>query len=307
MKPPYIIASLGLICILILSACTTTQSMTRVDQAEVLEISSQWERRAEEENDAILFALEHPRQGVQARLHRLPTHYLPDALPLWALAWAHVQFPEVQNISIDAPDEHTRRLTMVAIDAHGKAQGFELRLFNEGSWSYLLELRGTPEVMEGHGSSLAEELSRGILFPSTEPEARASQESTSLQTDFEGLRFTLEAAPWRVQREDETFLSFALDARLIEGRVLVETLPYPITAARYAAIATGREDLQEGAKNHGTVEVIEAVEGPIEMTRRRRFITSGLYGYQIAVWTPDALYDQNRRLIDEVLDSIEVD
>lgn len=310
MKPLYIIASLALVCSFVLSACTTTQSLTRLDQAEALELSNHWERRAEREDEAILFAVEHPGQGVQARLHRLPIQYLPDALPFWALAWALEQFEEVQEISIDgigAPDEQIRRLKMVAIDGQGAAQGFEFRLFNQGPWSYLLELWGLPEVMEGKGSAMADELSRGILFNAIGAGTRGAEEHTSLQTELEGLRLTLEAPTWRVSIEDEAFVSFALDAHLIEGRVLVEALPYPITAARYAAIATRIEHPIEGVQTIDSLDVIEAVGGPIKMTRHRRFITSGLRGYQIVIWTPEALYEQNRRLIDAVLDSIEVD
>jgi hypothetical protein len=196
---------------------------------------------------------------------------------------------------------------MIAIDGQGEAQGFELRLFNRGPWSYLLELWGAPEVMEGDGSAMADELSRGILFDSIGAGTRGAEKHTFLQTELEGLRLTLEAATWRVRIEDEAFVSFALDAHLIEGRVLVEALPYPITAARYAAIATRIEPPIEGVQTIDSLDVIEAVGGPIEMIRHRRFITSGLRGYQIVLWTPEAIYDQNRHLIDGVLDSIEVD
>ncbi|MFU8806893.1 MAG: hypothetical protein ACNA8W_24005, partial [Bradymonadaceae bacterium] len=253
---------------------------------------------------------------VQARFHRLPTLYLPEALPVWALAWARSHFHEVEDVSIDSIDVPTRgaqRLQMRTSSDDGVSQRFDLRLFNRGTASYLLETWGEPEVMADQGEALVTELIRGLRVPED-----SSEEDTGGSTlaELDGLRLTLPDGHWRSTR-DGSMISFALDGRLIEGVVLAEILPYPLSPVDYGAVALGNERNQDmitsvAGGSLGTEgafhDIRMEIEGPtIEYTRHHRFVTSGVRAYQIVLWTPSALYEQNRLIMERVLATTELD
>jgi hypothetical protein len=313
--------------------CQSSVRMTRPGADASLNRPVDWIREQDEEADGILFQIRHPIQPARVRLRRLETAISRQAHDPWARLWLAKSFDDVTVEAAKPSKVGGNQATTLVSRATGHAQGghaqgghaqgghaqdgdeaaisHELVLTNAGAQTYLLEAWGSPDAMKRTSTARRRvieslELSPAAGTPTPSPAKRVelSQGGVRLALPaFQGARVDMK---WQSERVSEHRIVFELPSHLIEGEVLIENLDYPIDALTYAETATGVDVGDDTADANGvTIRGAARDAAPISMHTTRRFLTSGERGVQIAVSTPDALYETNSEVIDSLVETLE--
>ncbi|QDG54423.1 hypothetical protein FIV42_27865 [Persicimonas caeni] len=288
--------------------------MTRPDADASLSRPDDWLRERNREAAGTLFQIRHPVEPVRMRLRRLETPVTQFAHESWALLWLDSAFDIVDS---DAPERATADgregvSVRVRFSDADETIAHELFVANAAGETYVLEAWGHPEAM-----ARTEEARRFILqsvdFPANEQEKPS--EATTEQTEIEGNGWRLVLpgvdgsvvnSKWLVEHRDEQTSVVALPSHLIEGELRSESLDYPIDAVKYAETALGAKVEAQGDRHDVIVRQNAKANARTPMYTIYRFITRGERGVQIAVSTPQALYEKNPKVVDALVDSLEL-
>jgi hypothetical protein len=318
---PSTLSRLGIALLFALSAgvlpgCRTVELMSRPDDGATMARPEDWARAAS--RDGVLFELEHRLEPVRIRLRRLPAPIAKDAHIAWALLWLEETFDAVEIIERATSTVSGARATLIRAQIGDADHDLieQLHVVNRAGQTYVLEIWGAATALDKTAED-RREIVASVVLPSAAAEASESgnlpgiQESRLWKLTLPDPALPALEASWHIDSLSPDAWRLRLPARLITAEVTGEKLDYPVDATTYARVALEHISKRDGTTIlpvPGSREVRVAdifdEQNLVPMHVEYRFITRGERAVQIAVSTPVALYENNREVIEALVDSV---
>ncbi|MFP4597184.1 MAG: hypothetical protein ACLFVJ_02970 [Persicimonas sp.] len=312
-----LVVALGAVLLAVASSgCQSMERMSRPDAHASIERPEDWPRERAEETHGVLFEIHHPEQPVRIRLRRLEPALMSQAHPIWAEMWLEASYDALGDVEAEPVQIDGRRATR--LDANVTDNGDELLIdmlvVNAGADSFVLEAWGPRSAMEETAETRRRIVDSVEFAGATKPDRASEDDREPTYATADGWRLRLPAidgaglgATWQVEQISEGRVVLELPSQLIEAELFAERLPYPIDATRYAKIALDLDEAPSSDDPHDAVVRVDDDSHRVPMVHTYRFITRGGRAAQVVVSTPEALYDNNQALVDEVLEGLEAD
>ena len=329
-----------------LTGCQTLEPMKRADEGAALGRPANWasvdenpashpDGRPGEVEGAPIFELAHQSSDVQVRFQRVKTPMIAQAHAPWTLLWLDELFDDVEIIQVkNAPLAGVDALRVdAAYRARDESIRDELWLLNQNGATYLLEFWGTPDAMEQTSDErrkIRESLT--LSTPNSEEQSTDDDSSGEARNIFKShetpyWRIELPQANagsndeasdiegvWRMDLLDENAWKFHLPARLITVEILAEELDYPLETTIYAQKSLKRQQNTENLRilSDSTSFAGEMAAGILNsaglapMAVQYYYLTDEKRALQLVVSTPETLLDVNQPLIDQLVQSLQI-
>jgi hypothetical protein len=302
---------------LALASCQISQTLTDADRAVSLRVDKDWVRLPDREGDGTILRARHATHGLELELQALSSPIRLSAAPVWARAWLSSRYG-----SVDATDGDDIRVsgypaTRFAIAVPSRNLSFEYAAVNAGGTTYLLTVWGDPQAFTAWDSSIAG-VADGLDLPTSDSTDSLACRDETKQLELDSLTLSLAREPtdgpqicdvWNTQGSANQ-IDWSLDSRLLTGLIRTEELPYEIPAGQYRDVFLERTD-PDGARTEflddvalGAAVRLQRDTKPVDMTDTYVFLTRGERGWLVQLSTPTALMDDNRDVIDSIIDSL---
>jgi hypothetical protein len=305
-----------LVAVLLSTACQTTRQLTDAGSGATLELDNDWEK-IDDEREGTVFRARRLEPDLELRVETLSSPLRLSAAPVWTRAWLSERYDAVE--ADESTDVRVSGYPAVrfGVSATERGLSFEYVAVNAGGTTYLLTVWSDRDAFEAWEGSV-DALAGGLRLPdSTGTDSLACREQTKSVSSM-GLTIDLPAEStdgaqicdvWNT-RGDRERVTWSLDSRLLTGFARSEALPYAIGPEEYRDIFIERmAPEQERTKMLDDVELgrvirIRRETDSIEMTDTYVFITRDERAWLVQLSTPTALMDDNRAVIDAIIDSL---
>jgi hypothetical protein len=298
----------GLLLAAVAVGCQTMEPMSRPDAEATLERPGDWVREGQREENSVLYFIRHPSEPVHVQLRRLDQPLVEAAHPVWVQLWLEELYDGVDEVEVSSQPLEGGEATRVRASASWQDEplGLDILITNAAGQTFVLEAWGVPSAM----SQTAEQRQRIEQSAQLPSGAAAIEQDAPVEVDGEHWRLVVPSPPtdeveasWDIDQPTDGQAVFELAGLLISAELLVEQLPYPIGADRYAHEALDND----GDPPDSDRRAVTVVDTDDAIVRTHRFVTRGERAAHLVVSTPEPLYDLNRETIEALIDSLAID